>query len=104
MHLDLCCNSFLDILPSKIGNLKLLDYPDISHNLFAGILSSKIGMLTLLTFLDVSNNTFLGTLCSEIGKVSSLTYYYVYDYENQTTGIIPVEIGNLVQLTDLWIF
>ena len=49
--------------------------------------------------LDLSNNQLTGSIPSEIGNLTNLTLLYLY--ENQLTGSIPSEIGNLTNLTYL---
>ena len=49
--------------------------------------------------LILYNNQLTGSIPPEIGDLTNLTYLVLYN--NQLTGSIPSEIGNLTNLTDL---
>ena len=51
------------------------------------------------TELHLYNNELTGSIPSEIGNLTNLERLYLYD--NQLTGSIPPEIGNLINLTYL---
>ena len=51
------------------------------------------------TGLDLYNNQLTGSIPPEIGNLTNLTGLGLYD--NQLTGEIPSEIGNLTNLTSL---
>ena len=51
------------------------------------------------TGLDLYNNQLTGSIPPEIGNLTNLTYLNLGD--NQLTGSIPSEIGNLTNLTSL---
>ena len=51
--------------------------------------------------LDLSDNQLTGSIPSEIGNLTNLTYLTLYN--NDLTGSIPPEIGNLTNLTELWL-
>ena len=53
------------------------------------------------TILDLSNNQLTGEIPSEIGNLTNLTDLYLYS--NQLSGSIPPEIGNLTNLTKLYL-
>ncbi|GLT69030.1 hypothetical protein SLA2020_412130 [Shorea laevis] len=59
-HLDLCYNSFPDIL-DFIGSLKELSYLDLSSNCFTRIPES-IGSVAKLEYLNLSSNILNGTI------------------------------------------
>ena len=52
--------------------------------------------------LDLYINQLTGSIPPEIGNMTNLTYLYLDD--NQLTGEIPPEIGNLTNLTKLYLF
>jgi len=52
-----------------------------------------------LTFLNLYDNQLTGEIPPEIGNLTNLTYFQLYN--NQLTGSIPLEIGNLTNLTYL---
>ena len=51
--------------------------------------------------LDLSNNQLTGEIPSEIGNLTNLEVLWLYS--NQLTGSIPSEIGNLANLERLWL-
>jgi hypothetical protein len=53
------------------------------------------------TELDLRNNQLTGPIPPEIGNLTNLTYLDLR--VNQLTGSIPSEIGNLTNLTRLWL-
>ena len=54
------------------------------------------------TELDLSQNQLTGSIPPEIGNLTNLRYLYLDD--NELTGSIPSEIGNLTNLTNLTIY
>ena len=58
--------------------------------------------IEITTELSLSNNEFTGGIPSEIGNLTNLNYLYLNS--NQLTGEIPSEIGNLVNLERLHLF
>ena len=54
------------------------------------------------TELDLYNNQLTGSIPPEIGNLTNLTYLNLGN--NQLTGSIPSEIGNLTDLTRLYLY
>ena len=51
--------------------------------------------------LDLNDNQLTGEIPPEIGNLTNLTYLYLHN--NQLTGSIPPEIGNLTNLEGLYL-
>ena len=52
--------------------------------------------------LDLSNNQLTGSIPPEIGNLTNLTWLLLHN--NELTGSIPPEIGNLTNLEYLWLY
>ena len=55
-----------------------------------------------VTALDLRDNNLTGTIPAELGNLSNLTYLNLYG--NELGGEIPVELGNLTKLKYLYLF
>jgi len=131
-ELDLSWNELTGEIPSEIGNLTNLTTLNLNGNQLTGLIPSEIGDLTNLTYLDLSYNELgcyeydfdgdcdfwnqfeccithcdetdecNGEIPPEIGNLTNLTTLWLY--YNQLTGSIPPEIGNLTNLPDLRLY
>ncbi|GEM_PF-2424337 len=108
LHLDF--NQLSGNLPVEIGNLFELTLLSIANNKLTGAIPEQIGNLTKLTSLNFgrwdytndppySNNQF-SSLPSSIGNLSNLTILYIVGSQLST---LPDEIGNLTNLQTLWL-
>lgn len=76
---------------------------DMYYNNTSGSIPMEIGSLPYLESLNICDNNFLltGTIPEEIGKLSRLKYLHLYTWS--MTGDIPESLYNLKGLTDLTI-
>lgn len=89
-------NSLQGNVPSIIGNLSNLNYPDLSRNNFSGIIPPELGLLINLQLLYMDSNHFSGPIPQGITNMKFL--YDVNFGNNMLTGSIPTDIGNLTGL------
>ncbi|KAF8412972.1 hypothetical protein HHK36_000944 [Tetracentron sinense] len=104
LHLDLSYNFLQGQISDAIGNLKSLQFLDLSQNLYIeGRIPSNIWNLCNLHVLDLSLNNF----SREIGSVGNLSGCIGKSLEsldlssNQLTGHIPIWLGHLQYLKHL---
>ncbi|GMP35855.1 hypothetical protein CsSME_00008154 [Camellia sinensis var. sinensis] len=68
-------------------------------NQIGGSIPQQIGLLSSLNELSLSTNNLKGLIPSSIGNLGNLTVLYLFN--NQLSGSIPQEIGMLRSLVDL---
>ncbi|KAG6639445.1 hypothetical protein CIPAW_10G101000 [Carya illinoinensis] len=69
---------------------------NLSYMDLIGTIPSSLLKCTQLQYLDMWNNNFTGRLSPEIGNLTMLTYLYLA--QNKFEGAIPSQIGNLQKL------
>jgi Leucine-rich repeat (LRR) protein len=103
-HLNLGMNEFSGVLPIEICDLVNLERLMIFENsiegttlfLIKGFIPACIGSLNLLELIDLSDNEFSGELPIEICDLVNLHEIWIYD--NSIDGSIPACIGALTKL------
>ncbi|HEY3405567.1 MAG TPA: hypothetical protein VGK59_19425, partial [Ohtaekwangia sp.] len=95
-------NNLTGFIPSKITQLKKLNYLRLWNNKITGKIPTDIGALTDLTYFAVSRNLMSGTIPASIGNLVNLTWLSLY--LNNFTGSLPSSFYNLTKLTDLYIY
>ncbi|GLT49221.1 hypothetical protein SLA2020_227950 [Shorea laevis] len=99
MWLRLSDNNFVGYLPSSLGELKNLQYFDVSLNNLTGSLPNSLATLRNLQYLDLSLNSFSGSVPESIGNLSSLRMLNLSD--NIMNGTIPESFGQLSELIEV---
>ncbi|KAM3306686.1 hypothetical protein P3S67_013556 [Capsicum chacoense] len=104
VSLDLESNNFQGNLPQEMARLHRLKFLDLSFNKFRGEVPSwfgEIGRLSYLEILDLGTNHFTSTF-HRMNTSTIVSYSFrILLYYTLTVGIIPQEIGNLVNLAEL---
>jgi hypothetical protein len=121
--LEIATNTLSGAIPTEIGLMNSMRNFDVSHNKFNSSLPTEIGGLKILAFFRFDSNSISGSLPSEIGltNLSKCWDWYACDtrvvyfcshsalsclqsgelsgQQNELTGLIPSEIGQLIRLS-----
>jgi hypothetical protein len=95
-NLDLSDNTLSGAIPGEI-NLPTLQTLNLSNSGLGSAIPDNLWLSTSLTDLDLSENTFSGQIAGGIGSLVLLIELDISD--NLLTGLVPIEITNLVNLT-----
>ncbi|KAG5525304.1 hypothetical protein RHGRI_031849 [Rhododendron griersonianum] len=99
IDLDLSGNSLTGSIPASIGKLVNLTTLYLFENHLSGSIPKEVGMLRSLIDLELSANSLTGSIPTTIGNLVNLTTLYLF--ENRLSGSIPEEVGMLRCLVDL---
>ena len=112
-YFDLSLNQLFGSIPPLISSLSKLIYLDLSINQFSGNIPPEIGLLINLQtlYLDQNqfsgsiflyNNNLSGSIPKELGNLKSLINLALST--NNLLGPIPASLGNLSNLTHLYLY
>ncbi|KAM3282810.1 putative LRR receptor-like serine/threonine-protein kinase isoform X2 [Capsicum chacoense] len=90
-------------IPTSLSNCSQLQMLSLSYNDFDGPIHSEIGRLTNLQFLALGFNHLTGMFYLMNASTILSNYFRIFFYYILAAGIIPQEIGNLVNLAELWV-
>ena len=88
-------NNMQGIIPASISNLSSLNRLVLSYNSLTGTIPTEIGLLSNLEYLLLNMNSLIGTIPTDVGLLSNLSSLWLQD-NNQMSGMIPVEVCNLM--------
>ncbi|CAN6722939.1 unnamed protein product [Malus baccata var. baccata] len=92
-------NNLLEKIPSSVGQLRELQYLDLSYNSLNSSIPLSIGQLRELQYLDLSYNSLNSYIPSELGLCTSLTHLYLAS--NKLNGELPLSLSDLNILVEL---
>ncbi|XP_019052466.1 PREDICTED: LRR receptor-like serine/threonine-protein kinase FLS2 [Nelumbo nucifera] len=91
-------NHFQGEIPTEIGQLKLLEFLDLSGNRLSGTLPSSLLMLQKLKYVKLQRNEFAGSLPVTLLNNSSSSLLALDMSYNNFSGSIPSMISELSEL------
>ena len=92
-------NKLSGTIPLSLGNLTLLNYLYLYDNNLSGEIPSILASPTLIDAI-LSNNNLTGSIPKELVDIS--TGVLVFNLSgNALTGLLPLELGNLINVADL---
>ncbi|KAL3921736.1 MAG: hypothetical protein SGILL_002588, partial [Bacillariaceae sp.] len=93
-------------LPQQFRHLTNLEKMRLSYNLFEGTLESGanpvLGAMTKLTHLEIESNFLTGTMPAAVGNMDQLTYLYMRR-NNMSFNLDFLKTGQLVNLFAMWL-
>ncbi|XP_008370153.3 probable LRR receptor-like serine/threonine-protein kinase At3g47570 [Malus domestica] len=98
LYLDF--NQFSGSIPSSFGNMTSLLYLYMDSNRFEGSILPSLGNCQYLLDLNLSSNNLTGTIPKMLMELSTLSSSLDLS-DNYLTGPMPLEVGDLVHLTEL---
>ncbi|XP_058210566.1 probable LRR receptor-like serine/threonine-protein kinase At3g47570 [Rhododendron vialii] len=98
-ELSLFNNTFTGAIPIELGNLFRLQKLHLGFNGFEGKIPTSLSRCSNLRFLSVEKNKLVGEFPKEL-TYSMLRLVSLYIHENNLTGGIPPQIGNLSSLVN----
>lgn len=101
-YLNLSQNYLIGSLPSFVSEMPSLECLDFSGNNFSGPIPPAFGQLRKLQTLNLYANLLGGTIPGFLGNLSNLVKLNLA-INPFDSGPIPVEIGKLTQLQNLWL-
>uniref|UniRef100_A0A0E0LCZ1 Receptor kinase-like protein Xa21 n=1 Tax=Oryza punctata TaxID=4537 RepID=A0A0E0LCZ1_ORYPU len=99
VELDMTLNKLSGLIPTTLGNLTMLNRLSLDENMLNGPLPSSLGSCPL-EFLSLANNQLVGPIPKEIFLISTLSDFASFQ-GNKLTGILPPEVGDLINLARL---
>ena len=95
--LDISQNNFLGNIPSSLGNLTIVIGLYFEKNNLQGSIPLSLSKCQKLINLNLGNNNLSGSISPQvIGLSFSPTFLLLL--ANQFTGVLPMEIGNFINL------
>ncbi|CAN1266249.1 Receptor-like protein kinase HSL1 [Linum perenne] len=88
-------------IPGSLADLPDLRQLDLQGNSFSGKIPSKFGEFRRLEWISLTGNLLTGTIPPQIGNITTLKQL-LFSYNPYSAGLLPSELGNLLNLEDLW--
>lgn len=92
-------NKLSGLIPTTLGNLTMLNRIVLDENMLNRPVPSSLGSCPL-EILSLANNQLVGPIPKEIFLISTLSDFVSFQ-GNKLTGILPPEVGDLINLARL---
>uniref|UniRef100_A0A0D9WRI9 Receptor kinase-like protein Xa21 n=1 Tax=Leersia perrieri TaxID=77586 RepID=A0A0D9WRI9_9ORYZ len=99
VELHMALNKLSGMIPPILGNLTMLNRLSLDENMLSGPVPSSLGSCPL-EFLNLEYNQLVGPIPKEIFLISTLSDFASFQ-GNKLTGILPPEVGDLINLNRL---
>lgn len=99
VELDMTLNKLSGLIPTTLGNLTMLNRIILDENMLNGPVPSSLGSCPL-EILSLANNQLVGPIPKENFLISTLSDFVSFQ-GNKLTGILPPEVGDLINLARL---
>ncbi|CAN1844607.1 Receptor-like protein kinase HSL1 [Linum perenne] len=100
-YLNLSQNLLAGSIPGSLADLPDLRQLDLQGNSFTGEIPAKFGEFRRLEWISLAGNLLTGTIPPQIGNITTLKQLLL-SYNPYSAGALPSELGNLLNLEDLW--
>ncbi|EEF37348.1 serine/threonine-protein kinase bri1, putative [Ricinus communis] len=98
-YLDLSFNNLFGLIPTSLGNLESLEYLYLRNNNLSGSVPHTLGNLKQLKFLDLSSNHFSGQIPDIYADLRKLEFLYLFG--NDFSGQLPPSMFKFTELYSL---
>ncbi|KAG6755010.1 hypothetical protein POTOM_040823 [Populus tomentosa] len=91
-------------LPPELANLTHVQKIDFTRNYLYGTIPVEWASMKNLSFISLAANRLTGNIPGHLGSFTALTYLYGLNLNlesNQFSGVVPPELGKLVNLKTL---
>ncbi|KAJ6886107.1 hypothetical protein NC651_026702 [Populus alba x Populus x berolinensis] len=91
-------------LPPELANLTYVQKIDFTRNYLYGTIPVEWASMKNLSFISLTANRLSGNIPGHLGSFTALTYLYGLNLSlesNQFSGVVPPELGKLVNLKTL---
>ena len=93
-------NNFFGNIPFSLGNLTLLISLYLDDNNLQGSISLSLGKCQNMIDLNLANNNLSDTISYQVFSLS-FSLIFLDLSANKFTGVLPIEVGNFINLQEL---
>nr|CAD1825531.1 unnamed protein product [Ananas comosus var. bracteatus] len=98
---DVSLNNVSGSIPPELGNCTLLEHIDLSSNSLSGEIPAELGNCTLLEHVDLSSNSLSGEIPATLRNLRRLSYLSLYS--NSLGGNIPESLFRSASLETVYL-